>query len=230
MLAVDSPLVTAPPGAGCRQLSCHSATWCRLQAAVDKLRNGGCPTCHRYFLIFYILREKGLIDLVVTTFLPENPPKEVLDISSGKHYPLVKVHKGIDSYGNDMTGIECDTVDEIEALVSRFDCKCMMSSRQSVDEALAEKCLQNLYTASTRRLDARPAPLVVPGQVVDARPAPLVVPGQVVDARPAPLVVPGQVVDACPAPLVVPGQVVNACPAPLVVPGRSQGQGIDTFT
>ena len=62
-----------------------------LQAAVDKMKNGGCPICHRYFLVFYILRERGLIDLVVTTFLPENPPKEVLDFSNGKHYPLVKV-------------------------------------------------------------------------------------------------------------------------------------------
>jgi len=48
-----------------------------LQAAVDKMKNGGCPICHRYFLVFYILRERGLIDLVVTTFLPESPPKEV---------------------------------------------------------------------------------------------------------------------------------------------------------
>ena len=62
-----------------------------FQAAVDKMKNGGCPICHRYFMMFYILREKGLIDLVVTTFLPENPPKEVLEFSNGKHYPLVKV-------------------------------------------------------------------------------------------------------------------------------------------
>ena len=63
----------------------------RLQAALDKMRSGGCPICHRYFMIFYILREKGLIDLIVTTFLPENPPKEILEFSNGKHYPLVKV-------------------------------------------------------------------------------------------------------------------------------------------
>ncbi len=44
---------------------------------MDKMKNGSCPICHRYFMIFYILREHGLIDLVVTTFMPENPPKEV---------------------------------------------------------------------------------------------------------------------------------------------------------
>ena len=65
------------------------------------MKNGGCPICHRYFMIFYILREKGLIDLVVTTFLPENPPKEVLEFSNGKHYPLVKVthSKYLHEYG-----------------------------------------------------------------------------------------------------------------------------------
>ena len=61
------------------------------KAAVDKMKTGGCPICHRYFMIFYILRERGLIDLIVTTFLPESPPKEVLQFSNGKRYPLVKV-------------------------------------------------------------------------------------------------------------------------------------------
>ena len=41
------------------------------------MKNGGCPICHRYFMLFYLLREQGLIDLVVTTFMPETPPKEV---------------------------------------------------------------------------------------------------------------------------------------------------------
>lgn len=55
------------------------------------MKTGGCPICHRYFMIFYILRERGLIDLIVTTFLPESPPKEVLQFSNGKRYPLVRV-------------------------------------------------------------------------------------------------------------------------------------------
>lgn len=116
-----------------------------VKAAVDKMKNGGCPICHRYFLVFYILRERGLIDLVVTTFLPENPPKEVLDFSNGKHYPLVKVHKGLDSNGVDMSGVECDTVDEIEQLLDRFDCDDMYGRRESKKEARAEQIFEDLY-------------------------------------------------------------------------------------
>jgi hypothetical protein len=116
-----------------------------VKAAVDKMKNGGCPICHRYFLVFYILRERGLIDLVVTTFLPENPPKEVLDFSNGKHYPLVKVHKGVDANGVDMTGVECDTVDEIEQLLDRFDCEDMQGRRDSKLEARAEQTFEDLY-------------------------------------------------------------------------------------
>jgi hypothetical protein len=116
-----------------------------VKAAVDKMKNGGCPICHRYFIVFYILRERGLIDLVVTTFLPESPPKEVLEFSTGKHYPLVKVHNGVDSRGQDMTGLECDTVDEIEALLDRFDCDDMRSRKESRAEALAELSFEDLY-------------------------------------------------------------------------------------
>jgi chloride intracellular channel protein 2 len=116
-----------------------------VKAAVDKMKNGGCPICHRYFLVFYILRERGLIDLVVTTFLPENPPKEVLDFSNGKHYPLVKVHKGSDANGVDMTGVECDTVDEIEQLLDRFECDDMFGRRESKIEARAEQVFEDLY-------------------------------------------------------------------------------------
>ncbi|KAK2144048.1 hypothetical protein LSH36_791g01041 [Paralvinella palmiformis] len=108
------------------------------------MKNGGCPICHRYFMIFYILREKGLIDLVVTTFLPENPPKEVLEFSNGKHYPLVKVHKGLDAQGQDMSGLECDTVDEIEALVSRFECDTLQGRRENKIEDRAERTFEDL--------------------------------------------------------------------------------------
>ena len=118
------------------------------QAAVDKMKNGGCPICHRYFLVFYILRERGLVDLVVTTFLPESPPKEVLEFSNGKRYPLVKVHKGLDARGQDMTGMECDTVDEIEALLDRFDCDEMRSRKESKAEAVAEQSFEDLYMVS----------------------------------------------------------------------------------
>lgn len=116
-----------------------------VKAAVDKMKNGGCPICHRYFMMFYLLREQGLIDLVVTTFLPENPPKEVLEFSNGKHYPLVKVHKGLDAQGQDMTGVECDTVDEIEALVGRFDCAVLLGSRESAEESRAERTFEDIF-------------------------------------------------------------------------------------
>jgi len=116
------------------------------------MKNGGCPICHRYFLVFYILRERGLIDLVVTTFLPESPPKEVLQFSNGKHYPLVKVHSGTDSRGQDITGLECDTVDDIEALLERFDCDDMRSRKESRAEAVAELSFEDLYMVSASKL------------------------------------------------------------------------------
>lgn len=116
-----------------------------VKAAVDKMKNGGCPICHRYFLMFYILREKGLVDLVVTTFLPESPPKEVLEFSNGKHYPLVKVVSGVDKNGKDISGLECDSVDEIENLLDKFDCDDMRSRNQSQAEAEAEKSFEDLY-------------------------------------------------------------------------------------
>jgi len=116
-----------------------------VKAAVDKMKNGGCPICHRYFLMFYILRERGYVDLVVTTFLPESPPKEVLEFSNGKHYPLVKVQNGVDSKGHDLSGLECDSMDEIEALLDRFDCDDMRSRNFSKEEAEAEKNFEDLY-------------------------------------------------------------------------------------
>lgn len=112
------------------------------------MKTGGCPICHRYFLVFYILRERGLIDLIVTTFLPESPPKEILDFSNGKHFPLVKVQKGVDSHGRDMSDVECDTVDDIEALLDRLDCDEMRSRKESKAEALAEQAFEDLYIVS----------------------------------------------------------------------------------
>lgn len=117
-----------------------------VKAAVDKMKSGGCPICQRYFMIFYILREKGLIDLIVTTFLPENPPKEILDFSTGKHFPLVKVRSGKDKFGKGFDEVECDTVDEIEALVDRFECDEMRSRKESDKENLAEQAFDRLYT------------------------------------------------------------------------------------
>jgi len=105
--------------------------------------------CHRYFLVFYILREHGLIDLVVTTFLPESPPKEVLEFSNGKRYPLVKVRGGVDVQGHDMTGVECDNVVEIEQMLERFDCDVMHSSKESHAQAAAERTFDDLYMVRT---------------------------------------------------------------------------------
>lgn len=116
-----------------------------VKAGVDRMKVGGCPLCHRYFIAFYILREQGLIDLVVTTFLPENAPLEVLAFSNGKHYPLAKVHSGIDASGKNISGLECDSIDEIEALLDRFDCDEMRNSRVSMEERKAEKVIEDLY-------------------------------------------------------------------------------------
>ena len=109
------------------------------------MKSGGCPLCHRYFLAFYLLRQYGYTDLVVTTFLPENPPKEVLAFSNGRHYPLLKVHKGHDANGQDISGMECDSVDEIEHALDKFDCDEMRSRRQSSAEDKAERSFEDLY-------------------------------------------------------------------------------------
>jgi len=116
-----------------------------VKAAVDKMKNGSCPICHRYFLILYVLREKGCIDLVVTTFLPENPPKEVLEFSNGKHFPVAKVHKGLDAKGVDLAGLTCDTIDELDSLIERFDCDEMATRQQSTSVDKAERCFEGLY-------------------------------------------------------------------------------------
>jgi len=87
--------------------------------------------------------------------LPESPPKEVLAFSNGKHYPLVKVHSGVDARGQDITGLECDTVDEIEALLERFDCDDMRSRKESRAEAVAELSFEDLYMVSSRKLMPR---------------------------------------------------------------------------
>jgi len=116
-----------------------------VKAAVDKLKSGGCPLCHRYFLACYLLRQYGYTDLVVTTFLPENPPKEVLAFSNGRHFPLLKVHRGHDAHGQSMAGIECDSVDEIEHVLDKFDCDEMKSRRLSSAEDKAERAFEDLY-------------------------------------------------------------------------------------
>jgi len=76
----------------------------------------------------------------------------VLAFSNGKHYPLVKVHSGVDSRGQDITGLECDTVDEIEALLDRFDCDDMRSRKESRAEAVAELSFEDLYMVCRSKL------------------------------------------------------------------------------
>ena len=57
----------------------------------------------------------------------------------------MKVHKGVDTNGQELTGMECDTVDEIEALIDRFDSEDMLSRKQSMKEAMAEKSFEDMY-------------------------------------------------------------------------------------
>ena len=58
---------------------------------------------------------------------------------------LFQVHKGVDANGVDMSNVECDTVDEIESLLDRFDCDDMYARRQSKKEAQAEQVFEDLY-------------------------------------------------------------------------------------
>ena len=61
---------------------------------------------------------------------------------------LFKVHKGLDAQGQDMTGLECDTVDEIEALVSRFECDTLQGRRENKIEDRAERTFEDLLKVS----------------------------------------------------------------------------------
>jgi len=128
-----------------------------VKAAVDKMKNGSCPICQRYFMIFYILREHGLIDLVVTTFMPENPPREVLEFANGKRYPLVKVHKGVSKAGRQLAG-PYDTTDEIDDLVKSFRAKCMATRNEDVDAMEAESRFDDLYAKFNAFLKDEKAP------------------------------------------------------------------------
>ena len=108
--------------------------------------------CHRYFLLFYILREHGLIDLVVTTFRPHDLPPEVKQFSSAKQFPLVQVHRGIDANGVSLIDTTCDNVPDIEQLLDRFDCEDAASVKESAKEAHAEKIFQDLYRVSSQTI------------------------------------------------------------------------------
>ena len=43
-----------------------------------------------------------------------------------------------------MSGLECDTVDEIEALVSRFECDTLQGRRENKIEDRAERTFEDL--------------------------------------------------------------------------------------
>jgi len=109
------------------------------------MKVGGCPICHRYFLSLYILKDQGFVDLVVTTFLPENPPKEVLAFTSGRQYPLVRVQAGPTGREQNLCNAECETVEEIETFLEQFSCKDMASRRLSREENDAEMVFEDLY-------------------------------------------------------------------------------------
>ena len=54
----------------------------------------------------------------------------------------------MDRYNKSLAGVECDTVDEIETLVDRFDCEELRSTKESRVEAVAEQVFDSLYTVS----------------------------------------------------------------------------------
>jgi hypothetical protein len=51
-----------------------------------------------------------------------------------------------------MSGVECDTVDEIEQLLDRFDCDDMYGRRESKKEARAEQIFEDLYKVNTSNI------------------------------------------------------------------------------
>ena len=88
-----------------------------------------------------------LYDILCILMTPIYPlPCVILLIVIGD---FLQVHKGLDSNGVDMSGVECDTVDEIEQLLDRFDCDDMYGRRESKKEARAEQVFEDLYKVCT---------------------------------------------------------------------------------
>lgn len=66
-------------------------------------------------------------------------------MSSGKQFPIVRVHRGVDAAGQSISGLVYDTVPEIEELLDKFDCDEVASSKESKKESQAEFIFQDLY-------------------------------------------------------------------------------------
>ncbi|CAH1798167.1 unnamed protein product [Owenia fusiformis] len=121
-----------------------------IRGPYDKVntRTGACPTCHEYTLAFSVLQEAMpnlLTTLDIVPFTPENPPPILKEYGNGKRFPVLFVKEGKDSKGIDMSNTVCDTTDEIEGLLDRFNCTRLHGRRDSVEEAEAEKAFDSLY-------------------------------------------------------------------------------------
>ena len=120
-----------------------------VKAAKDKDNVGGCMMCHRYFLACHVMYDEGVIDLTMTTEVPEKPSDEVRAYTNGRNYPLLVVHSGVDAQEEDISNTICSSVDAIETLLDRLNCHVMVSEKVSSSEAKAEQVFKNLYRVST---------------------------------------------------------------------------------
>lgn len=113
-------------------------------SAIDKERKGSNPQCHQWFMAFYVLSEQGYCDLLVTTIVPENPPKYFSELKTSGRLPDVRVIKG-ELNGVDISNLVCDTNDEIEEFMRKFGCEDLLTAKESAAQATAEAVFANLY-------------------------------------------------------------------------------------
>ncbi|PAA58712.1 hypothetical protein BOX15_Mlig009590g3 [Macrostomum lignano] len=107
---------------------------------------GPCPISQQWFMVFYLLAEKKIVNLFVTTVNPDLPPEAYQALDVGKRLPVARVIKGRDLKGTDLENLVCDTNDEIEQLMDVWRCPALALPKESPEEAAAERCFADLYT------------------------------------------------------------------------------------
>lgn len=117
-------------------------------APVDKEDKGPCPISQQWFMAFYILVEKRLINLRVTPINLDQPPLptnySALDV--GRRLPVAWVESGASPQtGEDISGIVADTNDAIENLIDLWQCPNLAQAKNNPEQRDAEKASEDLY-------------------------------------------------------------------------------------
>ncbi|PAA58896.1 hypothetical protein BOX15_Mlig003947g1 [Macrostomum lignano] len=116
---------------------------------IAREEKGPCPISQQWILAFYILAEKKLTELYLTTVNPDVPPDSYLALNVSRRLPVANVTKGPDPRLKTSNAADApdpaDTNDEIEQLMDAFRCPNLALPKDSRDEANAEKAICDLY-------------------------------------------------------------------------------------